>query len=92
MYGFGYMIDLYTYNKLIDSLQYNPSHDYSDERLYETVEDLTMSKYYDYEVEETEEEKPKTEVDWGSVIPGIIVYAFLIGLIIFAAIKVHNGG
>lgn len=59
------LIDLITYNKLIDSLQYNPSHEDNDERLnkelkdawlikthYETVEDLTMSKYYDYEVEE----------------------------------------
>ena len=59
------------------------------ETYYETVEELTMAKYYNYEVEE---EKPKEKTDWGSVIAGVIYYGAIIGLIIFAIIKVVNGG
>lgn len=56
---------------------------------YETVEELTMEKYYNYEVEE---EKSKEKTDWGSVIAGVIYYGAIIGLIIYAIIKVVNGG
>lgn len=58
---------------------------------YETVEELTMARYYNYEVDE-EKEKPKEKVDLGGVIVGVIYYGAIIGLIIFAIIKVVNGG
>lgn len=56
---------------------------------YKDIEELTLSKYYNYEVEE---EKPKKKTDWGGVIAGIIYYGAIIGLMIFAIIKVVNGG
>ena len=59
---------------------------------YETVEELTMAKYYNYEVEEKEKDFPKESTDWGRIVAGIIYYGAIIGLIIFAIIKVINGG
>lgn len=66
----------YMERKLLESVQYKPKED-------------MMAKYYDYEVEE---EKPKEKTDWGGVIAGVIYYGAIIGLIIFAIIKVVNGG
>ena len=61
---------------------------------YETVEELTMAKYYNYEVEEREEEKDfsKEKADWGGIVAGVIYYGAIIGLMIYAIIKVVNGG
>lgn len=56
---------------------------------YETVEELTMAKYYNYEVEE---ERPKEKTDWGGVIAGVIYYGAIIGLIICAIIGLYFGG
>ena len=58
---------------------------------YETIEELTMSKYYNYEVEE-QEEKPKEKTDWRKVLPGIIYSSVLFGLIAYVIIRVINGG
>lgn len=61
---------------------------------YETVEELkelTLSKYYNYEVEE-QEEKPKDETDWPSVIFAVSYWGILFGILIFAIVKVVNGG
>lgn len=59
---------------------------------YETIEELTLSKYYNYEVEE---ERPKEKTDWGEVALVIFTYVVvigLIGLIIFSVFKICNGG
>lgn len=58
---------------------------------YETVEELTLSKYYNYEVEE-EEEKPRDETDWPSVIFAVSYWGILFGILIYAIVKVVNGG
>jgi hypothetical protein len=58
---------------------------------YKTVEELTMAKYMNYEVEEQEEERPKEKTDWSGIVCGIIYYGTIIGLIICAIIKVING-
>lgn len=60
---------------------------------YETVEELTMAKYYNYEVEaEEEKDFPKEKTDWSGIVAGVIYYGAIIGLIIYAIIKVVNGG
>lgn len=59
---------------------------------YETIEELTMAKYYNYEVEE---EKPREKTDWREVALVIFTYVVvigLIGLIIFSVFKICNGG
>lgn len=56
---------------------------------YETVEELTMARYYNYEVED---EKHKEETDWSDVVSGIIYYGAIIGLIICAIIGLYFGG
>lgn len=58
---------------------------------YESVEELTMEKYYDYEVEE-EEEKPKESTDWSEVVLAIVYWGGLFGILIYAIIRVVNGG
>lgn len=60
-------------------------------KTYKTIEELTLSKYYNYEVEE-QEEKPKDETDWRSVIFGVLYWGIPIGVLIFAIVKVINGG
>lgn len=62
----------YMNRKLFESVQYKTH--------YETVEELTMSKYYNYEVEE---EKPKEKTDWSEVVLVILIYAAIIGGIVF---------
>ena len=60
---------------------------------YETVEELTMAKYLNYEVEEQEEERPKEKTDWWSaIVCGIIYYGAIIGPIICSIINIINGG
>lgn len=63
---------------------------------YETVEELTMSKYYNYEVDEEEEEKekdfPNEPTDWSDVVSGIIYYGAIVGLLICAIIGLYFGG
>lgn len=59
---------------------------------YETVEELTMSKYYNYEVEEQEEERPKESTDWSEILLAIVYWGILFGILIYAIIKVVNGG
>lgn len=56
---------------------------------YETVEELTMAKYYNYEVEE---EKHKEETDWSEVALVIFTYAIIIGVIVFIVLDAINGG
>lgn len=68
----------YMKRMLEESVQYKPKE-----------EENTIEKYMNYEVED---EKPKEETDWGGVIAGVIYYGAIIGLIIFAIIKVVNGG
>ena len=95
-------ITLYAYNKPYQLIYMKDIDDMGEEEYndklkdawlkkthYETVEELTMEKYYNYEVEE---EKSKEKTDWGSVIAGVIYYGAIIGLIIYAIIKVVNGG
>jgi len=55
---------------------------------YDTVEDLTLSKYYNYEVEE----EKKNEIEWSEILPGIIYYGLLIGVLIFVIVQECNGG
>lgn len=59
---------------------------------YEAVEEATIAKYMNYEVEEQKEERPKEKTDWSGIVCGIIYYGAIIGLIIYAIIKVINGG
>ena len=60
----------------------------------ETVEELTMAKYYNYEVEEQEEKsKEKTELSDRFVVVFTIVFLGIIfGILIYAIVKVVNGG
>jgi len=64
---------------------------WSKEIHYKDIEELTLSKYYNYEVEE-QEEKPRDETDWPSVIFRVTYWGILIGILIFAIVKVFNGG
>lgn len=59
---------------------------------YETVEELTMAKYLNYEVEEQEEERPKESTDWSEILLAIVYWGILFGILIYAIIKVVNGG
>lgn len=70
------------YNDKLKDAWFKKSH-------YETVEELTMAKYYNYEVEE---ERPKEKTDWTSVIFGVAYWGILFGILIFAIVKVVNGG
>ena len=64
---------------------------WSKEIHYKDIEELTLSKYYNYEVEE-EEERPKDETDWPSVIFGVVYWGILFGVLIFAIVKAVNRG
>lgn len=57
----------YMNRKLLESVQYKPEED-------------TMAKYYNYEVEE---DKPKEKTDWSEVVLVILIYAVIIGGIVF---------
>lgn len=60
---------------------------------YETVEELTMAKYYNYEVEEEKNSKKKT--DWSEVtivILTILIDAAIIGAIVFVLYAFFFGG
>lgn len=57
---------------------------------YETVEELTMAKYYNYEVEE-ERPKSKKKTDWTDVALVALDVA-IIGVIIFVLYEVFFGG
>lgn len=47
---------------------------------------------YEFEVEEQEEEKPKESTDWSEVVFAIVYWGGLFGLLIYATIRVVNGG
>lgn len=59
---------------------------WSKEIHYKDIEELTLSKYYNYEVEE--EEKPRDETDWRDILPGIIYLSVLFGLLAYVIIRV----
>lgn len=69
----------YINRKLSESVQYKPK------------EEDVMSKYYNYEVEEQEEERPKEPTDWGGIVTGVIFYGAIIGLLICAIIGLYFG-
>ena len=59
---------------------------------YETVEELTMSKYYNYTIDEVEEEKPKKKINWHDIILVSLTYAIFIGVGIFLVWLILRGG
>ena len=62
---------------------------------YKTSEMLTMAKYYNYEVEEQEEKKPKEKTDlsdWSVIVFTLVFWGVIFGVLIFFGFKVHNGG
>lgn len=68
--------------------------DYINRKLLESVqckpkEESTMAKYYDYEVEE---DRPKESTDWSEVVLAIVYWGSLFGILIYAIIRVVNGG
>lgn len=73
----------YMNRKLEKSVQYKTH--------YETVEELTMEKYYNYEVEEQEEPKDK-ELPTGIVVLMIFSYVVFFGGIVFVLYELINGG
>ena len=63
----------YMKRKLSESVQYKPKEE-------------DMAKYYSYEVEEQEEERPKKKTDWSEVALMILMDATIVGVIGMVAI------